>query len=189
MVSFYNESELRTMGFRSLGRNVKISRKTSIYSIENISIGNNVRIDDFVILSGRIEIENNVHIAAYAALYGGSEGIFIADYVGLSSRVTVYSSSDDYSGSGMTNPTIPDEFKRLNSAPVIIEKHVIIGSTCVILPGVVLKEGSAIGALSFVNKSIDEWSIYGGNPLRRIKDRKRELLRLEVEYQAYENQR
>lgn len=112
-----------------------------------ISIGDNVRIDDFCILSGRIEIGNNIHIAAYSALYGGKDGIYINDYANLSSRVSVYSVSDDYSGETMTNPTIPDKYKNVESAPDIIDRHVIIGSTSVVMPGVTLREGSAFGCL------------------------------------------
>lgn len=36
-----------------------------------MTIGSNVRIDDFCILSGRLEFGSYVHIAAYSALYGG----------------------------------------------------------------------------------------------------------------------
>lgn len=73
--SFYSISELKLLGLKRLGQNVYISRKSSIYSPENISIGDNVRIDDFCILSGNITLGNYIHIAAYTALYGGEEGL------------------------------------------------------------------------------------------------------------------
>ena len=147
--SFYSNDELKEIGLKKWGEGVQISRKASIYGADKISIGNNVRIDDFCILSGKIEIGSYVHIAAYSALYGGTEGIYIEDYANLSSRVSVYSISDDYSGESMTSPMIPDEYKAVVSKPVIIRKHVIIGSTSVILPGVRLLEGSAFGSFSF----------------------------------------
>lgn len=50
-MGFYSREQLEKIGFKSLGKNVLISDKSSIYSPENISIGNNVRIDDFCILS------------------------------------------------------------------------------------------------------------------------------------------
>ena len=50
-MGFYSREQLKKIGFKSLGKNVLISDKTSIYSPENISIGNNVRVDDFSILS------------------------------------------------------------------------------------------------------------------------------------------
>ena len=50
------EEELSALGLKSYGKNVLISRKCSVYSAENIEIGNNVRIDDFVNISSRVVI-------------------------------------------------------------------------------------------------------------------------------------
>lgn len=178
MNSFYSDIELLDLGILKYGKDVKVSRKCSIYG-NNIILGDNVRIDDFCILSGKIRIGHHVHIAAYTALYGGEKGIYIDDYANLSSRVTVYSVSDDYSGETMTNPMIPNEYKRVDSRPVYISKHVIIGSTSVVLPGVVLEEGSAFGCFSFINHSSEAWSINAGIPFKKIKSRSKELLKYE----------
>jgi len=182
MTSFYTENELLEMGFASLGKNVLLSRKSSIYSPSMISIGDNVRIDDFCILSGRITLSSYIHIAAYSSLFGGSEGIVMKDFSGVSSRVSIYAVSDDYSGKSLTNPMTPDKYKKIHSGQVIIGKHVIIGASSIILPNVEIKEGTAVGALSLVNKDLDEWSIYVGNPVKRIKERSKDLLALENEF-------
>lgn len=179
MTSFYTEQELMQLGLKSYGQNVKISRNACFYGTKYISIGDNVRIDDFCILSGHIELGNNIHIAAYTSLYGGNDGIFIDDYANLSSRVSVYSVSDDYSGETMTNPMIPDKYKNVQSEPVYIGKHVIIGSTSVVLPGVKIAEGSSFGSFSFINRNSEEWSINVGIPFKKIKKRKKDLLKLE----------
>ncbi len=105
--SFLSREELMEIGFKSIGENVLLSRKASIYGPENIEIGNNVRIDDFCILTGKIKLGSYIHIAAYSALFGGEEGIIMEDFSGLSSRVSVYAISDDYSGESLTNPMIP----------------------------------------------------------------------------------
>ena len=180
--SFYTEEELRNLGFSYIGKNNKISKFARFYGISKIKIGNNVRIDDFCILSGKIELSDNIHIAAYSALYGGDEGIYIYDFAGISSRVSVYSCSDDYSGMAMTNPTIPDVYKKLDKAPVYIEKHVIVGSTSVIMPGVTLKEGSSFGCFSYINHDSEKWSINAGIPFSKIKERRKDLLLLEEKY-------
>ena len=182
MNSFYSIEELNELGFKSIGENVLISKKASVYSPDKISIGNNVRIDDFCILSGKISIGNYVHIAAYSALYGGNDGVFISDFANLSSRVCVYSVSDDYSGVTMTNPMIPDEFKNVESSPVKIGKHVIVGSTSVILPGSVLPEGCSFGAFSLIKGIFDSWSVNVGIPAKKIKDRKKDILELEKQF-------
>src|SRR5688572_11398195 len=151
--SFMDSAELKQMGFKSLGRNVQISRKASFYSPDTMRIGSHVRIDDFCILSGNIEIGNHVHIGAFSIL-AGAAGIVMEDYSGLSARVSIYTFSDDYIGRGMTNPTIPDKYRHVHKKPVRLGRHVIIGSGSVILPGVTIEEGAAVGALSLVAGSI-----------------------------------
>lgn len=182
MNSFYSENELREIGFAHCGHNVLISRKASIYSERKISIGDNVRIDDFCILSGEITLGNYIHIAAYTALYGGDKGIVIQDFANISSKICIYSISDDYSGETMTNPMIPDKYKNIKSEKVVIERNVIIGSGCTILPGVVLKEGSSFGAMTLINRSSEPWSINAGIPFKKIKDRSKALLELESKF-------
>ena len=177
MTSYYTEKELQSIGFKSVGKNVKLSRKVSIYSPQNISIGDNVRIDDFCILSGHIEFGNYIHIAASCLLFGGNDGIVFEDYTGLSSRSAVYAESDDYSGQYFTNPTLPDECRHIIGGGVVVKKHAIIGSGCTILPNVVIGEGVAVGSMSLINKSLEAWGIYAGIPAKWIKDRSRDLLR------------
>jgi len=182
MNSFYSKNELKKLGFKSMGENVLISRKASIYGTENISIANNVRVDDFVILSGKIEIGNYTHIAAFSALFAGNAGIILKDFSGLSSRVSIYAISDDYSGEALTNPMVSDEYKKIEGGQVVLDKHVIVGASSVILPNVVIGEGSAVGSLSLVNKSLDSWGIYIGTPVKKIKTRSKNLLNLEKEF-------
>ena len=174
MNSFYNQEEISNLGFKSCGENVLISRKTSIYAPHLITIGNNVRIDDFVILSGSIVLGDYIHIAAFCALFGKT-GIEMRNFSGLSSRVTIYSVSDDYSGNFMTNPTVPSEFKNVKEGKVILGEHVIIGATSVILPSVEIGEGTAVGAMSMVAKSLPEWKVCAGTPAIPLKDRKRNI--------------
>lgn len=174
--SFYSKQQLNNLRIASVGKNVHISNKCSIYNPEKIKIGNNVRIDDFCLLSGNITIGNNVHISAYTALYGANAGIFIDDYVALSSRVTVYAINDDYSGNSLTNPTVDNKFKNVTELPVYIKKHVIVGSTSVILPGVTINEGAAFGSFSFINHDCEPWSINAGIPFKKTKTRSKNLL-------------
>ena len=183
-MAFIPRDVLEKMGFAHLGVNVLISDKASIYNCEKISIGNNIRIDDFCVLSagaGGIEVGNYIHIAVYTSLIGAGK-ITLCDFSNISSRVAIYSSNDDYSGATMTNPMVPDEYKAVVYKDVFLGKHVIVGSGSVILPGVTLEEGVAIGALSLVSKKCKAFGIYTGNPARRIKERKQDLLVLEKEF-------
>ena len=172
---------IEAMGFASVGENVRISDRASFYGNSCIRIGSNVRIDDFCVLAagiGGIEIGNYVHIAVGSSLIGAGK-ISLSDFSGLSSRVSVYSSSDDYSGTTLTNPTLPSEFTGVTHADVLLGKHVIVGSGSVILPGVELEVGVAVGALSLITKSCAAFGIYAGNPARRVSERKRDLLEVE----------
>lgn len=179
MNSFYSEDELRTLGLKSIGENVLISRKASIYGAENITIGSNVRIDDFCILSGSISFGSYVHLAAYSALYGGKAGITLSDFSTVSSRVCIYAISDDYSGEALAYPMLPEKYRKVHAGHVTLGKHVIIGTGSTVLPGVYLAEGTAIGAMSLCKQSTDAWGIYAGIPAIRKKERSREILRME----------
>ena len=176
--SFYTPSELEDIGLKSFGQNVLISRKASIYSPEKISIGNNVRIDDFCILSGRISIGNYIHIAAYCALYAGDTGIIMKDFSGLSSRCVIYAMTDDFTGEALLGPTVPDEFRKITAGKVTLGKYASIASGCTILPGVTIGEGSAVGAMSLINKPLPEWGFFLGIPCTYIKERSKELIKL-----------
>jgi acetyltransferase-like isoleucine patch superfamily enzyme len=174
--TFYSQKDLSDLGFKRIGSNVLISRKASIYNPELVQIGDNSRIDDFCILSGEIYIGNYVHISAYSALYGKA-GIILNDYSGLSPRTTIFSTSDDFGGSFMVGPLIPSEFTNVNSGKVVIEKYVQIGTSSVIMPSVVVGEGCAVGAFSFVKHSLPPWGIYAGLKIKLLKERKRDLLK------------
>lgn len=174
--SFYTKSELEDFGFKSLGSDVKISRFARFYSPQTISIGDNVRVDDFCILSGNIRIGSNIHISAYVALYGAL-GIEIQDYSGISPKTVVYSAMDDFLGDYLIGPIHPEETTNVTGGQVRIEKYVQIGSSSVIFPNLTIGEGSVIGACSLVRESVGNWGVFCGIPVKKIKERKRNLLR------------
>ncbi len=180
-MGYLSIDQLNDIGFKAIGSNIKISEFARIYNPQNISIGNNVRIDDFAILSageGGITLGDYVHISSFCGLIGAEE-IVMESFAGLSSRVFIYSSSDDYSGQSLTNPTVPDAYTDVESAPVRIGKHVILGSCATVLPGVTIGSSTAIGAYSLVNNDIPEGVIAVGQPCHEI--RKRSLKHLELE--------
>jgi galactoside O-acetyltransferase len=183
-MSFLSREQLESMGFGLLGLNVLISHKASIYNPDKIEIGDNSRIDDFCVVSGKVTIGRNVHIAVFCNVAGGEKGIVMEDFSGLAYGCHVFAQSDDYSGRTLTNPTIPDCFKEETKAAVRIGRHSIVGASSVVLPGVTLAEGTAVGAMTMVNKSTQPWSIYFGVPAKKIKERRRDLLELEQIYIA-----
>jgi len=177
MSSFYTKAELAELGLKSIGSNVLISKKCSLYSPQNITLGDNVRIDDFCILSGNITIGSHVHIAAYCVLYG-AYGIEIQDNCGLSARCTLYSQTDDFSGEFLVGVQFKEQQRNVLGGKITIEQFCQIGANCVILPDITIHEGVAVGALSLVRTSLDSWTIYAGVPVKKINWRSKNMLQL-----------
>jgi len=175
--SFFSISELESVKFKALGENVYISRFARFYNTGNIEIGNNVRIDDFCILSGEIKLGNNIHISAYSALYGRF-GIEMEDNTGLSPRCTLFSASDDFSGNYLIGPQFNSRLTNVSGGKILIRKYSQLGSNCIVFPGVTINEGVAVGAMSLVLKDLEAWKIYKGIPAKYLKDRDKALLKL-----------
>ena len=184
--SFFSEKELKQFKFKSIGKNVFIKKNVGMFFIENISIGNNVRIDDNVIIvaskkNSPVKIGNYVHIASNCYL-AGSDGIDMMDFTTLAPGVLIFSGSDDYSGKKLTNPMVGNPYVGGKSGKVTLCKHVIIGAGSVVLPDVTIKQGSSVGALSLVNKDLNPWGVYSGIPAKKIKSRYKDVLKLEKKF-------
>lgn len=149
-----------------------------VFGSEHVTIGDNVRIDAYCIITagpGRVTIGSNVHIGAGTHLFG-TAGIEIGDFANLSSRVSVFSTNDDYTDGYLTNPTVPDELRRVSAAPVMVAPHALVGCGSVVLPGVVVGRGSAVGALSLIKRDVEPFTVVAGVPARQVGVRDRERL-------------
>lgn len=185
MNTFLSSEELEALGLKAYGEDVLIGRHAVLYNPERLCLGNHVRIDDFTSISGNVTLGDYIHISQFCGLYGGEAGIVMEDFSGLSSKCSVYAVSDDYSGASMTNPTVPVQYKPGSiSRPVRIGKHAIIGCNSVVLPGVTVEEGTAVGSLSLCNRSTEKWSMYMGIPAKKRGERKRDILELEKQFWA-----
>ena len=188
-MAYYTQEQLKQLGFKYVGQNVKISDKASIYNFDQIEVGDSSRIDDFCVVSGKIKIGRNVHITPMCLVAGGEKGIVLEDFTTIAYGVQVFTQSDDYSGKTMTNSTVPKEYKNEFIKEVILKRYSIVGAGSIIMPGVVLAEGTSIGAMSLVLKSTEPWGIYVGNPVKRLKDRNKGLLRLEKQFLENEDEK
>ncbi len=175
--SFYSAEELAALGFKRIGKGCKISRFARFYGIGGIAIGDNVRIDDFCIISGNVTLGNHIHISAYVALYGG-RGIVFEDYSGISPRATVYSAMDDFGGDFLVGPIHPEACTNVQGGKVIVRRCAQIGCNSVVFPNLEIGEGCAVGACSLVRRSLAPWGVYAGVPAKRIKERSRTMLEL-----------
>jgi acetyltransferase-like isoleucine patch superfamily enzyme len=181
-MAYLTQKELEGLGLKFLGQNVKISDKACIYDASTLTIGNESRIDDFCIVSGKVDIGEYVHITPMCLIAGGKPGIILSDFCTLAYGGKIFSQSDDYSGESMVNSLIDAKYKSEVFLQVILEKQVIVGTNSVIFPGVIVAEGCALGAMTLLNKSTEPWGVYVGSPASRIKERKKNLLILEKKF-------
>jgi acetyltransferase-like isoleucine patch superfamily enzyme len=181
--------------FKSFGRNSTIGTGVALKQPGKISIGSNCAIDDLVHLSIRgddscqITLADKIFIgrATEIKLRHGEIAIGESSSIGSSCRIAtnqgtihigehVFIAAYCYIGGGnhITERTdIPITQQGFESkGGVIIGDDVWIGANCVIADGVTIGKGSIIGACSFVNKDIPEYSIAFGSPATVKKARK-----------------
>ena len=165
------------MGFHRIGSNVTVHQMARIVAPENITLGSDIVIDDFVFIGAhqRLILGNHVHVAAHASITGGGK-VLVSDFCGISSGARLISGTDDFTGGALTGPTIPAEFRRAHRGRIVLEPHVVVGSNAVVLPDVTIGEGSTVGAGSVVTQNLDPWGVYAGSPARRINHRDQEVL-------------
>ncbi len=137
--------------FCKCGNNVYLGKKSE-FTYKNITIGNNVSIGMYAIFmssNAKINIGNNV-------MFGPKVTIVTGDH------------RTDVIGEYMINihEKLPE-----NDQDVVIKDDVWIGSNVTILKGVTIGEGSIIAAGSLINRNIEPYTIVGGIPCRKIKDR------------------
>jgi len=133
--------------FQSVGKELAIYDDVVIKYPSRIVIGDYVTINQNsqVIGSGKVKIGTKVMIAA------GSK---------------ICTSSHIYS-----NRETPMFDQGLSNKNIIIEEDVWLGFHTVVLGGVHIYKGSIIGAGSVVTKDVEAYSIVGGVPAKKIKER------------------
>jgi acetyltransferase-like isoleucine patch superfamily enzyme len=165
--NFLSNKELRKIKLKSFGKGVQISPNVTIIGAKNIQIGDNVRIDDYTIISakeGYLKLASNIHIGGQCYL-GCGGGIEISRNVNIAQGVKIYSKINDYINVSEKHKIIKGKVK--------ISSNVIVGSNSVILGRCKISLGTTVGALSLVKKDLNPWSVYAGNPVRFIKKRKK----------------
>jgi len=181
-MAYLSHDQLVSMGFRSLGRDVLISDKASLYDVDRIEIGDRTRIDDFCVLSGRITIGCNVHLTVFCNVAGGKAGVEIGDFSTFAYGCHLIAQTDDYTGETMTNSTLPLQYRTEIARRVTIGRHTILGTACIVLPGVELAEGTSAGAGTVLTQSTEPWTMYVGTPAHVLRPRSRRALELERQY-------
>lgn len=169
---------------KRMGKNVYVGKNVYFRYPDLVEIADNVIIDEFCYFTTRLIIEPYVHIAPHCSIIGSRESTLIMrEFSGLSAGCRIVCGSDDYSGKGLTNPTVPLKYRGMPKLSTIeIGRHAVLGTNCVVHPGVSIGDGAAVGSMSLVTKPLESWWIYKGIPAMKFKERDRDsILRLEKE--------
>ena len=143
---------------------------------DSASFGKHVAIDKGFYCTTKLEVGDYVHIAPYCTVIGGKDGKFIMeDFTGLSAGCRIVCCGDDYLSGHLMNPTVPIKFRKVTNDSVVMKRFSCLGTNAVVLPGVVIAEGSVVGANSLITKSTEPWTVYVGTPARPIKTRPKDL--------------
>lgn len=180
---FLTRAGLLDLGLGAVGEDVSVDATAILYGASRISLGSHVRIDAGAVLSAGAEgivVGDHVHIAVRVFMTGAAR-IELRDFAGVSAGTAIFSSNDDYSGGWLTGPTVPDDLRNVTSAPVVLEEHTIVGAGSVILPGVTIGKGAAVGALTLVRRDVPPFAIVAGPRGEVIGERDRKLLERERE--------
>lgn len=149
--NFLTKDELIQIGFQKIGKDIMVSRDARFYDIDG-TLGDNVRIDSFAILTGQIRLGNGVHISPFCFLGGTGGVITMDDFSGLSTHVSIFTKSDSY---GIRDP----EKISKDMGDVYIGRKSIIGKGAVIMPNAFIAEYVSIGANCVINGIIEKGSV------------------------------
>ena len=103
-------------------------------------------------------------------------GIILGDYSGIGPFVQIMSSTHNFRKEKITGLPIGLSPRPLETAPVIIEKHVWVGAGTIILPGVRIGENAIIAAGATVIKDVPAFSMVAGVPAKIVWQKSKEEL-------------
>ncbi|MGD2117442.1 MAG: hypothetical protein PVG66_03725 [Chromatiales bacterium] len=150
MQSLYSREQLIELGFEQVGKDVRVSCDARLFAI-NGRLGDSVRIDAYAILTGHIVLGNSVHISPFCFLGGTGGVIEMQDHAGLSTHVSVFTKSDDYSDAVVGADKLTGD--------VFIGERSIVGSGCTIMPGVQIEHDVSVGINCVINQKLDKGSL------------------------------
>ena len=120
----------------------------------------------------KISLNSNIYIGPDCRIFG-SGGIDFGTGIVLGERVTIISANHNYDSPGLD--MLPFDTTYIEK-PVRLGDFSWVGSNVIILPGVHVGQYSVIAAGSVLTKNTEDFSIYAGNPAKRIGYRKNQDL-------------
>jgi acetyltransferase-like isoleucine patch superfamily enzyme len=140
------------------------------------------------------DMPNEIFIGAYSSIRSGGymrSGFFMGRHSGFGYRCTIAAGLHNISGVSINPDTImsrkseyTDEelaylnyprdktsSRGLNARPVIIGNDVYLGDGIIVMRGVTIGDGAVVAANAVVTKDVEPYTVVGGIPAKKIRDR------------------
>ena len=161
------------MNVNYMGFDTLIDPRAVIKRPHLMSIGSHCAIDACAYFTTKVEIGSYVHIGPYVTVIGGAESeLIVENFATIATGVRIICKGEEHLGWGLIGPTIPKNYSdRLVGGKVVIKQFANVSTNAVIFPGVTIGEGAVIGVNTVMHIDAEPWTIYFGNPVRKIKVR------------------
>ena len=150
-----------------------IDERAVVYGSRDLfEIGDGCRIDAFCIISvgpKGIRIGRNTHISAGVYMYGGGGRIEIGDYCFISPRATLYTATDEMKGDALVGSCCPEDTRRIITGDVKIEDGAGVGTGGIVFPGVTIRTGGIVGAMSIAKEDVLPGEVVVGSNQRTVR--------------------
>ena len=166
----------KNMPFKKIGSNVFIDQRAYFKYPESVEIGSHCAFDNGLHITTKGQFGSYIHVGPYVSIIGGSNSLLIAgDFSTIATGARIICMGEAHLGNGLVGPTIPEGYKDdMVGGKIILERFSNILTNAIVLPGITVGEGAVVGAGAVLGSNAEPWSIYLGNPARKIKTRKKE---------------
>jgi acetyltransferase-like isoleucine patch superfamily enzyme len=158
-VKVYGLPRIENRGKILLGNNMRLNSAKCTYNSGNMEGGVLLRTSK----SGNIIVGDEVYLNGTSII--SEESVRLGNRIMIGANTVIMDTNTH-------NVPYKDRLRRWDKIirkPVVIEDDVWIGANCFIMKGVTIGRGSIIGAGSVVMNSVEQSSVYAGNPAVFVK--------------------
>ena len=122
-------------------------------------------------MSRTAKVGRRVHIAPRVFVSGGGD-FEIEDYACIATNSNIITSTEVLKdGARCSGPMVSADQRSVYRGKVLIRKDAFIGANATLLPGVIIAQGSVVGAGVTIAKATDSWGIYVGSKTQLLGQR------------------
>jgi len=151
--------------FQRIAQNVKLGRNIRVHDFVNLygcEIGDDVKIGTFVEIQKGARIGNRCKISSHTFI---CEGVTLEDEVFIGHNVTF---TNDRYPRATINGQLQSEAD-WKCIPTLVKRGASIGSGATLLCGITIGENAMVGAGSVVTRDVPAGAVVAGNPARVVK--------------------